>query len=119
MTDQKSPPETPKPNPGDLVPPKHGKGLLRHGSKPGGPPGPGRPPSAIREAMREALADRIAIAEQIADNVEASTSDRLRALDLLAKYGLGTKSEVTGEDGAPIHAGVVILPMLKNDDATG
>lgn len=78
--------------------------------------GPGRPPSAIRAKMRGSLENRLAIAESIADNPKSSDSDRLRALDFLAKYGLGTKSEVSGEDGAPIHAGVVILPALRNDD---
>lgn len=101
---------------GELVQPSHGGGLIKRGSKKGEVhPGQGRPPSAIREKMRMALDERIKIAEAIADDPEASKADRLRALDLLAKYGLGTKSEVTGEDGAPIHAGVVILPALRKD----
>jgi hypothetical protein len=32
----------------------------------------------------------------------ASPSDRIRAIDLTAKYGLGTQQEITGKDGEPL-----------------
>ncbi len=110
----KSPRKSPAaPAPGDLVKPKHGKGLLRRGSKPGtNAGGSGRPPSALRAKMRGSLEARLHIAEEVADNPLAAAADRLRALDFLAKYGLGTKQEVTGEDGAPVQSAVVILPAL-------
>jgi hypothetical protein len=53
--------------------------------------------------MRASLDQRIRIAEAIADNPMVEPRDRLKALDLLAKYGLGTKSELTGADGAPLN----------------
>ena len=97
-----------------LIPQRHG-GALLSGGKPGNTPGTGRPPSEIRAAMRVALADRIHILQDIADGENTSDADRMKALDLLAKYGLGTKAEVTGEDGAPLQAGVVILPAVRGD----
>lgn len=83
-------------------------------------PGPGAPPSELRAQLRGSFAERIATLEQFADGAmplkercpacgfeQASTlatalpvdaSDRLRALDMLAKYGLGTVKEVTVEN---------------------
>ena len=69
------------------------------GGNPGNRGGSGRPPSKIRAAMRESLDARIVIAEAIADDGDASPADRLRALDLLAKYGLGTTTTSTDVDG--------------------
>ena len=72
-----------------MATPKHGNGKLRVGSLPGNTPGTGRPKSAIRLAMREAFADRIPALADIADSDDSSIADRIRALDLFAKYGLG------------------------------
>ncbi len=51
----------------------------------------GRPPSRIRHALRQSFEDRIRLLEEIADGAGGKTTvgDRLRALDILAKYGLG------------------------------
>ena len=77
--------------PGTLVVPKHGRGMIRRGSRPGAVvPGIGRPPSAIRERLRGSFDERVAVLEDIADSNWESTADRIRAIDLLAKYGLGT-----------------------------
>lgn len=103
-----SPPEP------ELVPQSHG-GALLSGGAPGNAGGTGRPPSELREKMRGSLEERLHVAEAIADNPQSSDTDRLRALDFLAKYGLGTKQEVTGKDDAPVQAGVVILPALRTD----
>lgn len=86
----KSPKKTPL-----MVVPSHGKGLIRVGSLPGNTPGTGRPPSAIREQLRGSFSDRIAVLEGIADKEDSSASDRIRAVDVLAKYGLGEKTELT------------------------
>ena len=59
----------------------------------------GRPPSELREKLRGSLEKRVKIAEQIADSPTASDTDRLRALDFLAKYGLGTTQTQTDADG--------------------
>lgn len=88
-------------------------GTLQVGN-PGNAGGTGRPPSAIREALRGSFDRRIAILEQIADGdavvkvkdafgketgttVSASPADRLKAIDTLARYGLGTTKELTVE----------------------
>lgn len=70
--------------------PAHGRGLLRVGN----PEATGRPPSAIRASMRESLDKRLVIAEQIADDENAAPSERLKAMELLARYGLGTSDTV-------------------------
>ncbi len=57
--------------------------------------GMARPPSVIREPCRGSFEDRIVVLEEIADDAKASASDRIRALDLLGKYGLGTSSSNT------------------------
>ena len=93
----KSPKKTPIP-PGALVVPPHGNGRLRHGSRKGNTPGTGRPSSAIRERLRGSFEERIEVLEEIADDPRQTPADRTRAIDLLAKYGLGTLKEVSTED---------------------
>jgi hypothetical protein len=84
--------------PGALVVPTHGNGRLRHGSQPGtNRGGTGAPPSELRKRLRGSLEERIQVAEEIADGAQFSAADRLRALDLMARYGLGTQKEITVE----------------------
>lgn len=49
----------------------------------------GRPPSRIRQELRGAFAERIPVLTDIADDEEARPSDRTKALDIMARYGLG------------------------------
>jgi hypothetical protein len=49
-------------------------------------------------ALREAFATRVGMVEAIADNTTLTASERLRALDLMARYGLGTTRDVSIED---------------------
>ena len=96
---------------GALRPQAHG-GALRNGGPNRG--GTGRPPSVIRQRLRGSFEERIAVLEAIADGeaVErvrlpsgeetdtrksAAVSERLKAIDLLAKYGLGTTKELSIE----------------------
>jgi hypothetical protein len=99
-----------------LVPQPHG-GVLRQGGTNKG--GPGRPPSAIRATLRQSFEERVKVLEAIADGEVAyklrsdgekmsaadltkvipSVADRLKAMDLLAKYGLGTTSTQTDTEG--------------------
>jgi len=79
---------------GELVPQPHG-GALLNGMAKNHVPGPGRPPSELRERLKGSLAERIKVVEEIADEITHTPADRLRAIDLLAKYGLGTKEEIT------------------------
>ena len=109
---RKSPVKSPaKPRKGELVEQPHG-GKIRRGSKKGNTPGTGRPASEIRARMRGSLDERIAIAEQIADNPQSSDSDRLKALDFLAKYGMGTKQEHSGPDDSPIPNEIIVTRRI-------
>lgn len=81
----------PQPHGGALVP---GAGC---GPAPGAP-NAGRPPSAVRSLLRESFAARIPLAEAIADDAGQSAADRLRALDLLARYGVGAARDITVEE---------------------
>jgi hypothetical protein len=102
----KSPADSPAVKNGELVPQPHG-GAIRRGAKKGNTPGTGRPPSEIRARLRGSFDERIKILEEIAESPESSASDRIRALDVLAKYGLGTQQEHSGPDGTPLRFTVV------------
>ena len=69
-----------------LVEQKHG-GALNTGGTPGHKGAGGRPPSAVREAARLAFSERLEVLTAIADDEEERASDRLKAIDLLGKYG--------------------------------
>jgi hypothetical protein len=62
-------------------------------------PGPGRPPDKIRAALRKAFDDRRSILEGIADDPETDNVTRMKALDMLAKYGLGTPTAAVDSEG--------------------
>ncbi|MHC4066312.1 MAG: hypothetical protein ACYSUI_17685 [Planctomycetota bacterium] len=98
---------------GDLVPQAHG-GALRHGGTNKG--GPGRPRSEVQAELRGPLADdlievmrqigtaarEVAVAVECpqcghkhtvtCDDPPAGDADRLRAADIVLKYGTGTPS---------------------------
>jgi hypothetical protein len=69
------------------------------GGTPGNKGGTGRPRTELRNRMCASLDQRLAIAEKILDNPEADPSDQLRALDFLAKYGLGMTNTETDAEG--------------------
>lgn len=74
-------------------PGKHGGRLLT--GNPGNKGGTGRPPDAIRATCRDSFDTRIATLEQIADDTNADPALRIRAIEALAKYGLGTTTDNT------------------------
>lgn len=96
-----------------LVPQPHG-GALQVGN-PGNVGGPGRPPSAIREDLRGDFDERRRVLREIADaNLPirekcpacghepkptttelVAVRDRVRAIDIMGKYGLGTVRELS------------------------
>lgn len=86
--------------PVELVPQAHG-GALYRGGNPGNVGGTGRPPSALRALLRKSFEERIIILEQIVDNPDTSANDRIKAIDTLARYGLGPTKEVTGDPDSP------------------
>lgn len=67
---------------------------LLPGGVPGNKGGTGRPKSEIRARCAGSFDERIKVAEEIIDNPDSSPSDRLRALDILAKYGGLSQVEV-------------------------
>ncbi len=57
----------------------------------------GRPPSAIRERCVGSFEERVSILEEIIDDPKSRAADRIRAMDLLGKYGLGALKEMQGD----------------------
>lgn len=78
-----------------------------------GAPNAGRPPSEIRAILRQSFYDRIPMLQRIADNEELSPSDRMKAADMLAKYGLGSTVTATDTEGKEPRHAVVILPAIQ------
>ena len=56
----------------------------------------GRPPSAMRELCRLRFEERITALTQIIDDAKSRDGDKIRAMDLLGKYGIGVLKEVQG-----------------------
>ena len=81
-----------------LVVPKHGRGALLTGGKPGNRGGPCRPPSALRKKCQDSFEERVPILESIADNDEARDPDRIKAVEVLGKYGGVDKIALTLEE---------------------
>ena len=73
----------------EMRPQSHG-GALLSGGQPGNRGGTGAPPSMIRARCRESFLSRVAIAERIADEESQDARNRLKALELLARLGLGS-----------------------------
>ena len=84
-----------EPSVGQLVPQPHGGALLR--GNPALVPGPGRPASEVRKAARMAFDERIPTLAHIADTAE-KTSDRIRAIEVLGKIGVGTLREMSTDE---------------------
>lgn len=53
--------------------------------------------SKVRKACTLAFARRIVVLAQIADDPTTDATDRIRALDTLGRYGIGTIKEVSTE----------------------
>lgn len=76
----------------------------------------GRTPSEVAAAYRMAFAERLAIATGVADSPTATPLERLKALDLLGKYGGMASVQVTGKDGEELGArGVLMVPTPVTD----
>lgn len=76
------------------MPQPHGGALLPGGT---GAPGTGRPADRVRAALRKAGANRIKVLKDIADgnDPEAKPADRVRAVDTMLRYGIGTIQEMS------------------------
>ena len=80
----------------ELVPQPHG-GAIYRGGVPGNRGGGSRP-SAVRRLARKAFARRIPILEAIADSPEERARDRILAVDVLGRYGLGQAKGIDEEE---------------------
>lgn len=105
---------------GELVVPEHGRGRIWRGPCANPKAGPGPTPSALRKRLTGSLEERIPLLEEFADGhvklrtkcekcghtpeptelapVQPDHADRLRAMDLMGKYGPGTTSTVNLDD---------------------
>jgi hypothetical protein len=93
-----------------FVPEPHG-GAIKQGGNTGNRGGMGAVPSAIRERLRGSFAERIAVLEDIADNAENDT-DRLRAIELMSRYGLGAADRLEVQAATRATAQIIYLPQL-------
>lgn len=70
------------------VPQPHG-GALNRGGTPGNRGGPGRPPAKLRAQLRRIAATRIPVLASISHRRStAKDADKIRAIDVILKYGL-------------------------------
>ena len=95
MSDEKTPAETPA-----LRTPAHGKGKLRRGGPNGG--AGGRPPDVIRAALRDAFWKHRKQLEEFAQSDDPSTA--IKAMELMAKYGMGTTFTPTDDKGKTLNS---------------
>jgi len=100
-------------------------GQLLTGGNPGNVGGMGRPASVIRERCREAFGSRISFLQRLADGkikqeiptrdgivkVQASPADRVRAMDMLGKYGALQVVTVDPPAGT-LEAGEVLMSRI-------
>lgn len=78
------------------VPGRNG-GRLLPGGKKGNRGGSGRPPDKIRAALRKAFDERIPLLMALAESDDDAVA--MKAMDMLAKYGLGTPTAAVDSEG--------------------
>lgn len=84
---------------------------------PGNKGGTGKPKSEVRERCVGSFDERIPILEQIANDVNANPADRLKAIDLLGKYGGLQQVDQTSGDKplpTPVDFGSMSLEEKKD-----
>ena len=65
-------------------------------------PGPGRPPDVIRAALRVAFWKHRAQLEKFAKSSDAAVA--MKAMELMAKYGMGTTFTPTDDKGKTLNS---------------
>lgn len=88
--------------------PKTGIGKLRTGGKPGNKGGTGRPPDAIRATLRLNFDSRIKVWTAIADDESKDDNLRIKAVEMLAKYGMGTTITPTNTAGGDLPTSIPV-----------
>lgn len=61
----------------------------------------------VRAAMLELVERHLPFVGEVMANPEARDADKIRALDTLARYAMGTRQEVVGADGASLFPLVI------------
>lgn len=91
-------------------------GAVLNVGNPGNAGGTGRPKSEVRAACASAFDARIPKLQEIADNANGtySSSDVLKALDMLGKYGGLQQTDVTSGD-APVKSVVIDASTLPTE----
>jgi hypothetical protein len=103
---------SPKKSQGELVVPKHGKGLIRRGSQPGNTPGTGRPPDAFKALCRE-LASRAETIEAVSGILQNPDHPAyLGALKWATENGYGKPHQTVSSENLHRHAVIVLPPLL-------
>ena len=78
-----------------VMPGRNGGTLRRGGNN---TPGTGRPKSEVRAACAKGFDERISLLQGFADDPNLSPAERLKALDLLGKYGGLQQVDQTSDD---------------------
>ena len=80
---------------GELVAQKHGGALRNGGTNKGGP---GRPPSKVRQRCRDSFEERLPFLEGVVDDDEERMSERLKAQEMLGRFGGVDKVALTVDE---------------------
>lgn len=96
-----------------LVPQVHG-GAVWSSGVPANRGGPGRPPSELRERLRGSLQHRVQVLEEIADDPAALPSDRVRAIEVMLRYGLGPPPVSPEQAPVPAADPVMLERQLRS-----
>lgn len=80
-----------------LVPQEHG-GALNSGGTPGHKGAGGRPPSKVRQRCRDSFEDRLPFLEGVVDDDDEKTAERLKAHELLGRFGGVDKVALTVDE---------------------
>jgi hypothetical protein len=69
-------------------------------------------PKFVRQVCRQLFEAHLSVAVEALQDPQVPMRDKLRALDLLAKVGVGTTTNITEDDGTARRAGVILLPAI-------
>lgn len=68
-------------------------------------------PKFVRSVCRQLFEEHLSVAVEALQDPSVHMREKLRALDLLAKVGVGTTTNIESDDAAR-RAGVILLPSL-------
>jgi hypothetical protein len=106
--------------------PKTG-GRLNRGGTPGHDgSNAGTTPKEVRKKLREMFVKNIEVLDKIAKDHKRTPTERMRALEMMGKYGVGIPSTMINDEGDAVQPTLVIQEVneaassVENvDDATG